>query len=308
MSDSIGLAIAIPLARGGGEHAVRRPRLGRLGGGLVRDRARWRRRSSVALGALLDLLSLPAEERTRSSPSPSGSGRARRASRSTCVSTRCRHDGLVVTGRRVADPPVRDRVHGARPPPGRFFAYMNLFVCFMLVLVLANDFLLLYLGWEGVGLCSYLLIGFWSRRPEAARAAKKAFITTRIGDVLLMLGLVRDVGALRLVRLRRRARSRGLAARDRRRHRDGDLAAAVRRRGRQVRPAAAARVAARRDGRAHPRLGPDPRGHDGDRGRLPGGAVARAVRDLGGRAHRRRRRRARRRPLRRALVARRSTT
>ena len=66
---------------------------------------------------------------------------------------------------------------------------MNLFCAFMLVLVLANDFLLLYLGWEGVGLCSYLLIRFWSDRPEAARAAKKAFITTRVGDVLLMLGL-----------------------------------------------------------------------------------------------------------------------
>ena len=75
------------------------------------------------------------------------------------------------------------------PRPGRFFGYMNLFCAFMLVLVLANDFLLLYLGWEGVGLCSYLLIGFWSDRPEAARAAKKAFITTRVGDVLLMLGL-----------------------------------------------------------------------------------------------------------------------
>ncbi len=59
----------------------------------------------------------------------------------------------------------------------------------MLALVLANNFLLLYLGWEGVGLCSYLLIGFWSDRPEAARAAKKAFITTRIGDVAMMLGL-----------------------------------------------------------------------------------------------------------------------
>ena len=73
--------------------------------------------------------------------------------------------------------------------PWRFFGYTNLFCAFMLALVLANDFVLLYLGWEGVGLCSYLLIGFWSDRPEAARAAKKAFITTRVGDVLLMLGL-----------------------------------------------------------------------------------------------------------------------
>jgi NADH-quinone oxidoreductase subunit L len=72
----------------------------------------------------------------------------------------------------------------------RFFAYLNLFVFFMLVLVLADDYLLLYLGWEGVGLCSYLLIGFWYERPIAASAAKKAFVTTRIGDAAMMLGIV----------------------------------------------------------------------------------------------------------------------
>jgi NADH-quinone oxidoreductase subunit L len=76
------------------------------------------------------------------------------------------------------------------PRFGRFFAYMNLFVFFMLVLVLAENFLVLYLGWEGVGLCSYLLIGFWYERVAAANAAKKAFITTRIGDTLLLLGIV----------------------------------------------------------------------------------------------------------------------
>jgi NADH-quinone oxidoreductase subunit L len=72
----------------------------------------------------------------------------------------------------------------------RFFAYLNLFVFFMLVLVLADNYLLLYLGWEGVGLCSYLLIGFWYERPSAASAAKKAFVTTRIGDAAMMLGVV----------------------------------------------------------------------------------------------------------------------
>jgi NADH-quinone oxidoreductase subunit L len=76
------------------------------------------------------------------------------------------------------------------PRVGRFFAYLNLFVSFMLLLVLANDYLLLYLGWEGVGLCSYLLIGFWHERPAAASAAKKAFVTTRIGDAALLLGIV----------------------------------------------------------------------------------------------------------------------
>ncbi len=71
----------------------------------------------------------------------------------------------------------------------RFFTYMNLFVASMLILVLADNFLWLYLGWEGVGLCSYLLIGFWYKEPENCRAAMKAFIVTRIGDTLLVIGL-----------------------------------------------------------------------------------------------------------------------
>lgn len=64
----------------------------------------------------------------------------------------------------------------------RYFAFLNLFVFFMLVLVLAGNFLLLYVGWEGVGLCSYLLIGFWYKRPSAAKAGMKAFVVNRIGD------------------------------------------------------------------------------------------------------------------------------
>jgi NADH-quinone oxidoreductase subunit L len=71
----------------------------------------------------------------------------------------------------------------------RFFAYMNLFVGSMLTLVLADNLLLLYLGWEGVGLCSYLLIGFWYTDPANGRAARKAFIVTRIGDTAMALGL-----------------------------------------------------------------------------------------------------------------------
>jgi NADH-quinone oxidoreductase subunit L len=71
----------------------------------------------------------------------------------------------------------------------RFFAYMNLFVGSMLVLLLADNLLLLYLGWEGVGLCSYLLIGFWYKDPANGRAAMKAFIVTRVGDVSLAIGL-----------------------------------------------------------------------------------------------------------------------
>jgi NADH-quinone oxidoreductase subunit L len=71
----------------------------------------------------------------------------------------------------------------------RFFAYMNLFVASMITLLLANNLLLLYLGWEGVGLCSYLLIGFWYRDPANGRAARKAFIVTRVGDTAMSLGL-----------------------------------------------------------------------------------------------------------------------
>ena len=75
------------------------------------------------------------------------------------------------------------------PRFGRFFAYLNLFCFFMLVLVLGENLLVLYLGWEGVGLCSYLLIGFWFERTSAANAAKKAFVTTRIGDTFMLVGV-----------------------------------------------------------------------------------------------------------------------
>ena len=72
----------------------------------------------------------------------------------------------------------------------RFFTYMNLFVASMLILVLANNYLLMYLGWEGVGLCSYLLIGFWYKDPANGYAGRKAFIYTRLGDVALFLGIL----------------------------------------------------------------------------------------------------------------------
>lgn len=73
---------------------------------------------------------------------------------------------------------------------GRFFTYLNLFVFSMLMLVLANNYLLMYVGWELVGLCSYLLIAFWFHKPEAASAGKKAFVTTRIGDFGFGLGVI----------------------------------------------------------------------------------------------------------------------
>jgi len=71
----------------------------------------------------------------------------------------------------------------------RFFAYMNLFIGSMLVLVLADNILLMYLGWEGVGLCSYLLIGFWYKEPANGYAARKAFIITRVGDTAMIIGI-----------------------------------------------------------------------------------------------------------------------
>jgi NADH-quinone oxidoreductase subunit L len=72
----------------------------------------------------------------------------------------------------------------------RFFAYLNLFMFSMLLLILADNFLLLYVGWELVGLCSYLLIGFWYKKPSAAGAAKKAFVVNRIGDFGFGLGVI----------------------------------------------------------------------------------------------------------------------
>jgi NADH-quinone oxidoreductase subunit L len=75
------------------------------------------------------------------------------------------------------------------PAYARFFCYLNLFCAFMLTLVLASNFVVMFVGWEGVGLCSYLLIGFWYEKKSAADAGKKAFITNRIGDWGFILGI-----------------------------------------------------------------------------------------------------------------------
>ncbi|MHB8993972.1 MAG: NADH-quinone oxidoreductase subunit L [Armatimonadota bacterium] len=90
----------------------------------------------------------------------------------------------------------------------RFFAFMSLFVAAMLTLVLADNLLLLYLGWEGVGLCSYLLIGFWYRERRNVRAAFKAFLITRVGDTALLVGLLlifTELGTLQIQELMQRA-------------------------------------------------------------------------------------------------------
>ncbi len=80
-------------------------------------------------------------------------------------------------------------MHGDRGY-ARFFAYLNLFTFFMLVLVMANNFLLMFVGWEGVGLCSYLLIGYWYEKKSASDAAVKAFVVNRVGDFGFVLGML----------------------------------------------------------------------------------------------------------------------
>ena len=83
----------------------------------------------------------------------------------------------------------------------RFFAYLNLFMFFMLTLVLANNYLLMFVGWEGVGLASYLLIGFFFLKDSAADAGKKAFIVNRIGDFGFLIGMfliIQHFGSLNL--------------------------------------------------------------------------------------------------------------
>ena len=82
----------------------------------------------------------------------------------------------------------------------RFFGYLNLFVFFMLMLVLANNYTLLFVGWEGVGLCSYLLIGFYFHKKSAADAGKKAFVVNRVGDAGFVLGMLLMLSLLGTVR------------------------------------------------------------------------------------------------------------
>ena len=197
----------------------------------------------------------------------------------------------------------------------RFFAYLNLFVFAMLLLVLGDGFVTLFFGWEGVGLCSYLLIGFWYAEPKNARAGMKAFVVNRIGDwgffagvALLFWALGRlvvrpidhryyldaDARPRRRCRRCRSARSRRLSPRPR-----SPLAFAAKtvfgaplplvvgalplaRRLRQVGASAAARVAARRHGRPDAGLGAHPRRDHGDRRRLPGRAPALPLRALAG--------------------------
>ena len=145
----------------------------------------------VALIVLVGLLALPPEQRSRDVvmwPWIPGSGlgvqMAARVDPLSILMT------LIVTGVGFLIHVYSTGYMAEERRYARFFFYLNLFIVAMLVLVLANNYLMLFLGWEGVGLCSYLLIGFWFERPAAAEAAKKAFVVNRIGDFAFTIGVL----------------------------------------------------------------------------------------------------------------------
>ena len=171
------------------------------------------------------------------------------------------------------------------PSQPRFFAYLSLFTFAMLALVTADNLVQMFFGWEGVGLASYLLIGFWYDRPAANAAAIKAFVVNRVGDFGFALGIFLDLHAHRLGQLRadlrRRAGPRGqddpsLGRRVGRA--DDHLPAAVHGRDGQVGAVSAAHLVARRDGGPDAGLRPHPRRDHGHRRRVHGGAPVAAVR------------------------------
>ncbi len=156
----------------------------------------------------------------------------------------------------------------------RFFALIGLFVFSMTGLVLSNNYVLTYVFWEGVGACSYLLIGYWHSRPSAAAAAMKAFMVNRVGDVgfaiaIFLLWSIVPGHDLSYDNVFKSGNTACHAAR-----RDLlDLAAAVLGRDGQECSDPALRLAPRRDGRPHAGLGADPRRDDGDGRRLPDRAL-----------------------------------
>ena len=158
----------------------------------------------------------------------------------------------------------------------RYFTYLNLFTLAMLTLVMADNLPLLFVGWEGVGLCSYLLIGFWFTVEANAIAGKKAFVVNRIGDAGFLLGIFLifwNLGAG--VHSLSFTRDRGTRESNPAEHVDGHHVAALRRRHREIGAAAVVRLAAGRDGGPDPGQRADPCGHHGHRGRLHDRALAR---------------------------------
>ncbi len=154
------------------------------------------------------------------------------------------------------------------PGYARYFSYLNLFLFFMTTLVLAGNVLLMFVGWEGVGLVSYLLIGFWFQKKSAADAGKKAFIVNRIGDFGFLIGiflLLGNFGTLTFSDIA--AKLAANPALDGR-HPHCHLPLPAGGRNRQERAASALRLAARRHGRPHARLRAHSRGHHGHGRRL----------------------------------------
>ena len=150
----------------------------------------------------------------------------------------------------------------------RYFSYLNLFLFFMTVLVLAGNALLMFVGWEGVGLASYLLIGFYFQKNSAADAGKKAFIVNRIGDFGFLIGmflLLANFGTLTFSEIAAKLAANPAWT--------GGVLTAIcalpaAGRNRQERAASALRLAARRHGRPDAGLRTHPRGHHGHRRRL----------------------------------------
>ena len=160
-------------------------------------------------------------------------------------------------------------MHGD-PKFSKFFLYLNLFAFSMLMLVLGDNLLVTFLGWEGVGTCSYFLISFWHTRESAATAGKKAFVTNRVGDFGFMLAMFlafQAVGSVSYGAINHAAEGGTLSQTTATAHRRP----AVPRRHRQERPAAAVLLAARRDGGPDAGVGAHPRRDDGHRRRVPDG-------------------------------------
>ncbi len=171
-------------------------------------------------------------------------------------------------------------MHGDKGYP-RFFSYLALFTFSMLMLVMADNFLQLYVFWEAVGLCSYLLIGFWYEKKSASDAGKKAFIVNRVGDFGFGLGVMLifiTFGTLNYDAVFAAVPSHvGQMVNYPREHLQPvhrHRAPALHGSGREVRAASAACLAAGRHGRPHPGLRTDPCGDYGDRGHIHGGPLS----------------------------------
>ena len=170
-----------------------------------------------------------------------------------------------------------DNFHEGESYRPRFFAYLSFFTFAMLALVTADNLLQLFFGWEGVGLASYLLIGFYFRKPSANAAAIKAFVVNRVGDFAFLLGIFALFFLVGLDPARRHLRGDARARRARRSPSPGwscnaaelvGLPAVLRGDG-QVGAAVPAHLAARRDGGPDAGLRADPCGDHGDGGRVP---------------------------------------